>query len=126
MKITGIELCTTRNVDEPKAYCFATSQGRPTEMKHAIEMLQKEILKGFCTDEELKGMSSYTFRRGYGRWGREHNDPMVKERVAKNQDHSDSIFEKAYDINTFDEASWVSKAVLSQVWKAGAAEVRNS
>ena len=36
----------------------------------------------------------------------------------------DAIFEKAYDNNMFDKASWVSKAVLSQVWKAGAAEVK--
>ena len=121
----GIKPCTTRSENDDNEYCFATSQGRPTEMKHAIEML-KDILKGFCTPEELKGISSYTFRRGYGRWGREHSDPMVKDRVAKNQDRSDSIFEKAYDINCYDEASWVSNAVLSQLWKSGPAEVKNS
>ena len=123
--ITKVETKThiTRSEVDDEAIVFAMSKGQHTEIKHAIEDLKQSVLKGFCTDAELNGISSYSFRRSYGCWGREHDDPQIKSRVAKNQDHSQSIFEEAYDMNTYDEASWVSKAVLSQLWKTSAAEV---
>ena len=115
---------TPRCEVEKDGIFFATSMGKATEMKHAITFLQEDILRDFCTEEEKKGMSAYSFRRSFGRWGREHEDENIKSRVSKNQDHSQSIFEKAYDIHTCDEASWVAKAVMSQVWKTAPAEVK--
>ena len=66
-------------------------------MKHALSW-GKELLVGYCSPEEIIGMSAKAFRKGFSNWARQHPEEAVQINAFSVQDYSENVQMTNYNV----------------------------
>ena len=86
-----------RDPEQPDQLLFPTANGIETEMKHALSW-GKELLVGYCSPEEIIGMSAKAFRKGFSNWARQHPEEAVQINAFSVQDYSENVQMTNYNV----------------------------
>ena len=99
----------------PKAWVFATTSGKPHNLRESITWLRPLIPRSIATEEEIRSITAKTFRKGFSNWGAEHPDPVVNRDTIEAQDHSERVDVLNYRVKSGHRVNAVNRVLMAEV-----------